>query len=471
MAVRLANGLTESQQFQADRCNRFFTNPMQYFLREYQEFRGDPCTYFSIRNRHAEQAEIDNTRDLAMFFQGLLRAVPSPQDIIMGRICPPDRVTLITQIGLTGTSAAGVVGVVAGIITGLPPVTALSAVLVVGSVAGIHAAGDAASLRERVENAAQLRDQLLVLEDRSRDLGTEVERLTTENTTLHGTSERLGGQVTEFSQQIDHLRGENTTLHGTSERLGGQVTEFSQHIDHLMAENISLQDTSEKLGRQSLEFTETIDRLSRENGSLGEKVERLQEGIVQFSVQNENYRRIGEEFSLYLEAFRAGNMEGREAFTAKITEFTGQIRASRELWDRVSHDTTIFREGYELQIAQLKSLISQITDPRHTLTRLEEHRAIGEQIRLATSSLESHQRELSRVVEDLARREGEVHARDQLLRELELAHRQILAEYGAQASAHGVRNAELGQIIQRISGLVSQSFAGERRNSASITVR
>jgi len=387
---------------------------------------------------HSDQADRD---DFMMFMGRIAAVIPSPRDILMGRICPPERVTLITHLGLTGASAAGVVGVVAGIITGLPPVTALSAALVVGSIAGIHAAGDAASLRERVEDAARLRAQLSVLEDHSRELGTQVGRLSTENTSLQGTSERLGEQLTQFSEDIDHLTGENIALHETSEKLGRQLV---------------------TLEGQSRDFRATIDRLHAENGSLGEKVARLQEGILQFSVQNENYRRIGEQFSLYLEAFRAGNMEGREDLSAKIGEFTRQLRASTELWDRVSHDTTIFREGYELQISQLKSLISQITDPTYTLMRLQEHRAIGEQITLATSALETHQRELSRVVEDLARREGEVLARDQLLRELELAHRRILTEYGEHAVAHGARNAELSGIIQRISNLVSQSFAVER---------
>jgi predicted nuclease with TOPRIM domain len=447
MSIPVTQRLTESQQFQADRCNRFCADPKQYFLREYREFIESPLRFFIIRQMHSDQAERD---DFAMLMRRLARVIPSPGDILMGRICPPERVTLITQVGLTGASAAGVVGVVAGIITGLPPVTALSAALVVGSVAGIHAAADAASLRERVEDAARLTDQLSVLEGRSRELGTEVGRLTTENTTLQGTSERLGGQVTRFSEHIDHLTGENITLQDTSEKLARQL--------------VSLEG-------QSLEFRGVIDRLHAENGSLGEKVARLQEGILQFSVQNENYRRIGEQFSLYLEAFRTGNMEGREVLSAKILEFTGQLTASRELWDRVSCDTAIFREGYELQISQLTSLISQITDPRHTLTRLEEHRAIGEQIRHATSALEAHQRELSRVVEDLSRREGEIRARDQLLRELELAHRQILVEYGEHAAAHRTRNAELSEIIQRITGLVSQSFAGERRKSVSVAVR
>ena len=153
MSIPVMQGLTESQQFQADRCNRFCANPRAYFLREYREFISSPIEFFITRQMHSDQADRD---DFMMFMGRIAAVIPSPRDILMGRICPPERVTLITHLGLTGASAAGVVGVVAGIITGLPPVTALSAALVVGSIAGIHAAGDAASLRERVEDAARL---------------------------------------------------------------------------------------------------------------------------------------------------------------------------------------------------------------------------------------------------------------------------------------------------------------------------
>ena len=477
MSLTVTYGPIVSQEYFIDQWRGFCSNPGRFLQGQFEELKAAPGSYFLTRYRHLEQVQAyniqvhaDNLQALAdisaTYFHNMSRIFPSPTEIASGRVCPLDRVMRITQIGLIGTSAVGVVGVVAGTITAMPPVIGLSAALTAGSIAGIHAAGEAAALGS---------------------IASQAERLSLENTTLRETGERLGGQVTrlegqtvEFTQNIDRLARENTTLRETGERLGGQVVrlegqtlEFTQNIDRLARENTALQETREGLGGQVarlegrvLELTQNVAHLTRENTSLGEKIERLQEGILQFSVQNENYRKIGDQFALYLEEFRRGNMEGKEEFSAKITQFTGQLTASRELWDRISHDTTLFKEG----ITELRALIGQLIDPRHTLIRLEEHRAIGEQIRQANASLSSYEIRLSRIVADLERKEGEIRARDQLLRDLELAHREILGQYRDQHTAQGTRHAELSQIVDRISGLVSQSFAVERRNSVSLTV-
>ena len=442
MSLTVTYGPIVSQEYFIDQWRGFCSNPGRFLQGQFEELKAAPGSYFLTRYRHLEQVQAyniqvhaDNLQALAdisaTYFHNMSRIFPSPTEIASGRVCPLDRVMRITQIGLIGTSAVGVVGVVAGTITAMPPVIGLSAALTAGSIAGIHAAGEAAALGS---------------------IASQAERLSLENTTLRETGERLGGQVT---------------------RLEGQTVEFTQNIDRLARENTALQETREGLGGQVarlegrvLELTQNVAHLTRENTSLGEKIERLQEGILQFSVQNENYRKIGDQFALYLEEFRRGNMEGKEEFSAKITQFTGQLTASRELWDRISHDTTLFKEG----ITELRALIGQLIDPRHTLIRLEEHRAIGEQIRQANASLSSYEIRLSRIVADLERKEGEIRARDQLLRDLELAHREILGQYRDQHTAQGTRHAELSQIVDRISGLVSQSFAVERRNSVSLTV-
>ena len=407
MSIRAPYVPTESQIFLAHQWRGFCANPGQFLYQEFEELKADPHQYFLIRQRHFNTAYLDNLviieswivqeiSELAdRLHQVSRRVFPSSQDIASGRICPLDRLMGITQIGLAGASALGVVGLVAGSIAAMPPVVALSATLAFGSALGVHAAASASSLAKRVE----------------------------------GEEERRA--------QINSLTGIIHTQQQT---------------------NQSQRQIVQRLEERVTELTGSINGLRRQITSLEQNIERLQAGILQFSVQNEHYTRIGEQFSLHLEAFRRGSREGSDALNAKIAEFTTQLTASKELWDTVSRDTSIFKEGQDRQIAELNSLISQLLDPRHTLARLEERRLMDEQLSRVSSTLASYQKELHLVVQDLGRKEGEVRARDQLLRELEQAHRQILAGYGQQNAAQAERNAELSQIVQRISGLVNRSL-------------
>lgn len=209
---------------------------------------------------------------------------------------------------------------------------------------------------------------------------------------------------------------------------------------------------------QNVVLRTNIETLSAQNTALRANIENMRAQVSQFALQNQHYRAIANDFRGYVEQFRTGAVHDREQFTRRLDDFTQQISASQELWRNFSAETTIFRENYAAQLTHLREVVAQLTDPRGTLVRLEEHRALNEQIQTAVARLEQHQRDLSNLDAQIALRDGQLRERDQLLVQLRSSHHEILTSYQHQTTTLGHRNDALEREINRISSLIDRHF-------------
>lgn len=226
--------------------------------------------------------------------------------------------------------------------------------------------------------------------------------------------------------------------------MGKRITELSFQVDAFSTQNGRLTRQVDVLTVQNGQFRANVDTLTAQNEQLRQSVESLNGQITQLSIQNESFRTLGEQFGAYLEQFRQGIVLNRDEFARKIQEFTQQLAASRDLWAQVLQSASTVQGNYAAQLTRLTELVGRLSDPRNTLTRLQEHQEINRHIQEATQRL-------THLSAQIALREGQLRERDQLLVELRTAHRQILSDYGS-------HNTALAAQIDRICGMLGQTL-------------
>ncbi len=240
-------------------------------------------------------------------------------------------------------------------------------------------------------------------------------------------------------------------LVNTAEELGRQVQAAERNNQEL-----SSQLTQQRIifNIQNAGFRSNITRLEAQNTDLRANIDRMMAEVSRFALENQHYHDIASGFERFVEQFRAGTIENQEEFARRLENFTQQISASEQLWRSFSNDASIFRANYSTQLGELRNLIGQITDPRSTLVRIEEHHRINEQIQNAVARLDQLQGELSNLNAQIALTNGQVIEREQLLTHLQLAHEEILSNYQNQTTALGAGNAALRTEIDRIRSLI-----------------
>lgn len=337
-----------------------------------------------------------------------------------GSWCSTESTYRITGGGLWTITSLGTVNILVSIVTGLPSPAILTGILTVGNAVGAHVTKRALENYSRVQNLEEERRQTQMLR-------RQVDNLTAQNATHTRENAAFRTNNQNLTDEIVTLRTENATLIA-------RVQDLTTEIAALRSE---------------------IATLRGENARLSTNVENLTREITQFAVQNEDYRTLCAQFGSYLESFRAGNMQDREEFSRRLAAFVQQIAASQELWNQVFQDISRFREDYATQLDQLRNCITQLTDPRNTLLRLQEHQqAINQQIQEAINRLNQHQVALASLDAQIALRDGQLRERDQLLRELRSAHQGILNIYQQQNAIYGQENNTLEALINRIGTLV-----------------
>ncbi len=244
----------------------------------------------------------------------------------------------------------------------------------------------------------------------------------------------------------------------TQRSLADSIEDARRQAQAFEKNNQELTQQNALFSIQNAAFSANITYLEGQNTALRNNIESLRAQVSQFALQNQHYRTIANDFRGYIKQFRTDAADDREQFTKRLDDFTQQISALQELWRSFSNETTIFRENYATQLNQLRDLIDQITDPRGTLIRLQEHRAINEQIQVAVTRLEQLQRELSNLDAQIALRDGQLRARDELLDQLRSAHQQILSSYQHQTTTLGAGNVALTREIDRITSLIDRHF-------------
>lgn len=324
---------------------------------------------------------------------------PTPLEILNGSYLNQQKVYKIAETSLVGTTGMGAVTTLLLLITGLPAISVVTGLLSVGTLAGAFIAHEAAASSSLTESIAELRGNMRTMRQ-------------------------------DHTRQIALYNFNNTVLR--------------THIENLSVQNNALRNN--------------IEALTEQNNALRANIENMQAQVSQFALQNQHYRAIASDFRGYIEQFRSGAAHDREEFATRLENFTQQISASQELWRNFSNETNIFRENYAVQLGQLRDLIAQITDPRGTLVRLEEHRMINEHIQNAVARLEQHQRDLANLDAQIAIRDAQLRERDQLLVQLRSAHHEILASYQHQTTTLGHRNNLLEREINRISTLIDRHF-------------
>ncbi|MBS0654006.1 MAG: hypothetical protein JSR39_10845, partial [Verrucomicrobia bacterium] len=238
--------------------------------------------------------------------------------------------------------------------------------------------------------------------------------------------------------------------------LAESVADLRRHLRHMQENNEQQARQLALFNFQNSVLRHNVEGLAAQNEALRSNIDSMRAQVSQFALQNQHYRSIASDFRGYVEQFRSGSAHDREQFARRLEDFTQQISASQELWRSFSNETNIFRENYAAQLTQLRELVTQITDPRGTLVRLQEHREINEQIQAAVARLEQHQRQLSNLDAQISLRDGQLRERDQLLVQLRSAHEEILSSYRHQTTSLGQNNDVLQREISRISSLIDR---------------
>lgn len=196
-----------------------------------------------------------------------------------------------------------------------------------------------------------------------------------------------------------------------------------------LASQASLQQTLIDSANQMKEQTED---LKKENETLKKAVSKLSLQISQFDLQLAHLKTLNEEFQKELLYFHHSNEKNTEAFTKKIEDFSTQISAFATLWNELLKESKYLRNDLSLQIGNLKQIIQEMTDPKSTLVKLEEHRKIREQINDALICLKKTQEKIEEIKREIALRDGQLSERDRLFQELRKDHFEILASYKKQ---------------------------------------
>lgn len=380
----------------------------------------------SLKSDFTLRSSADSKRECCVLAEA--QGMPSFTGPLLNEVwnecCSKEKIYWVAKYGLGGTACVGVAGTVGALIGGLPGVAVLTALLSAGTAIGAYTTHEAEIQLANARQAEELKRQIAIL--------------TTQNTAF-----QQNNAAHEWN--VRDLRAENVILRQNVTNFSAQNAAHEGNVRDLRAQNVILQ--------------QNVDRVTAQNVVLQQNNEELNRQVAQFALQNQNYLVIAEQFRVYLEQFRVSHVQNREEFAKKLEELAGQLTASQNLWTQVLRDARAFSENYAAQLTQLRELITQLTDPRTTLQRMQEHQEINRQIQEAVSRLDQHQNRLASLDAQIALREGQLRERDQLLIELRSAHQLILTSYREQNSAFGARNTDLEAHIGHISRLLGQFTA------------
>jgi chromosome segregation ATPase len=225
------------------------------------------------------------------------------------------------------------------------------------------------------------------------------------------------------------------------------TTAIGAYIAHLA----SLQQT---FVENALEMRNQVDAFSKQNKTLKKTTEELTQQNSKLELQHENYKALEKQLQDDIGQLQRSNEQNIETFTNRIKEFSQQVSASKELWDQVAKEKTLFNRDQTAQLASLKQIVQEISDPKTTLLRLEEHQRISKQIQEAVAELKKIKQQLEDINHQVSVKEGQLKERDDLLATLQEKHQRILSVYEQQNGAFASNVKDLSQI----SALVSQEF-------------
>jgi chromosome segregation ATPase len=182
-----------------------------------------------------------------------------------------------------------------------------------------------------------------------------------------------------------------------------------------IANQASLQQT---LIESANQMEKQIEIFGGENKTLKHIVSEFSIKMSQFDLQLEHLKTISQHYQ-----------KNPEALTKKIGDFLNQIESFEILWDRILKENKHLQGNMATQITDLKKIIQEITDPRSTLLRLEEHQKIREQINEDLACLKKIKQEIEEMNRQIALRDSQLKERDELLIQLRKDHYEILSSY------------------------------------------